>query len=61
MTVNISRLENKLIVSFDYSQERIAKVKSIEGHKWNVKDRIWTIPFTENNLITLKELFKKER
>ncbi|MGH4122474.1 MAG: hypothetical protein ACREV6_06050 [Clostridium sp.] len=40
MTVNISKHENELVVSFDYSQERIAKVKSIKGHKWNANDCI---------------------
>ncbi len=61
MTINISKRENELAVSFDYSQERIVKVKSIEGHKWNANDKIWTIPFTEDNLLMLKELFKNEQ
>ena len=61
MTVNISKHESELAVSFDYSQERIAKVKSIKGHKWNANDKIWTIPFTEENLVMLKELFKNEQ
>ena len=61
MTVNISKCESELTVSFDYSQERITKVKSIKGHKWNANDKIWTIPFTEENLVVLKELFKNEQ
>lgn len=61
MTVNISKHESELIISFDYSKERIAKVKSIKGHKWNVTDKIWTVPFTEENLILLKDLFKNEQ
>ena len=31
MTINISKRESELVVSFDYSQERITKVKSING------------------------------
>ena len=61
MTVNISKHKSELIVSFDYSQERIAKIKCIKGHKWNVIDKIWVIPFTEENLAILKELFKNEQ
>ena len=61
MTVNISKRESELVVSFDYSQERITKVKSINGHKWNPNDKIWTIPFTESNLLMLKELFRNEQ
>ena len=30
MTVNISKHESDLVISFNYSQERIAKVKSIK-------------------------------
>ncbi|MBZ9685864.1 hypothetical protein G9F72_005845 [Clostridium estertheticum] len=61
MTINISKHESELAVSFDYSQERIAKIKSIKGHKWNAKDKTWIIPFTEENLAMLKELFKNEQ
>jgi integrase/recombinase XerD len=61
MTVNISKHESELAISFDYSQERIYKVKSIKGHKWNASDKIWTIPFSEENLVMLKELFKNEQ
>ncbi|MGK0469248.1 MAG: integrase/recombinase XerD [Clostridium sp.] len=61
MTVNISKHENELSVSFDYSQERISKIKSIKGHRWNANAKIWSIPFTEYNLAMLKELFKNEQ
>lgn len=61
MTINISKRERELAVSFDYSQERISKIKSIEGHKWCANDKIWAIPFTEENLVMLKELFKNEQ
>jgi integrase/recombinase XerD len=61
MSVNISKRQNELIVSFNYSQERIAKLKSIKGHKWNVTEKIWTIPFTEENILLLKDLFKNEQ
>jgi len=61
MSVNISKRQGELIVSFDYSPIRIAKVKSIKGHKWNSADKIWTVPFTEDNLLLLKDLFKNEQ
>ena len=61
MSINISEHKSELIVSFDYSQERIAKIKCIKGHKWNAIDKIWAIPFTEENLAMLKELFKNEQ
>ena len=61
MSVNISKFQDELIVSFDYSVERISKIKSIKGHKWNSNDKIWTVPFTDQNLILLKKLFKNEQ
>lgn len=61
MTVNISKHESQLIILFDYSKERISKVKSIKGHRWNSNDKTWSIPFTEENLAMLKELFKNEQ
>ena len=61
MTINISNRESELAVSFDYSQERISKIKSIKGHKWYANDKIWTIPFTEENMVMLKELLKNEQ
>lgn len=61
MTINISKHDCELTIAFDYSQQRIAKVKSIKGHKWNANEKIWTISFTEENLVILKELFKNEQ
>jgi len=41
MTVNISKHENELSVSFDYSQERISKIKSIKVYLSSEKSPIF--------------------
>ncbi|MFL0248296.1 site-specific tyrosine recombinase/integron integrase [Candidatus Clostridium stratigraminis] len=61
MTINIAKLKDELAISFEYSQVRVAKIKSQKFYKWNPDKRIWTVPFTEENLNILKELFKNEQ
>jgi len=60
MSVNITKKENTLIVCFTYSSDKIAKIKSIRGYKWHIDKKVWTVPYTEENLKTLKALFKNE-
>ena len=37
MTIYIRKKDNELLIKFDYSSDRVAKVKSIEGYKWDSK------------------------
>lgn len=60
MSVCIKRKENVLIVCFAYSPDKIDKIKSIKGYKWHIDKKVWTVPYTEDNIKTLKALFKKE-
>lgn len=61
MSIKISKLSDQLIVSFDYSQERIKKIKSFKGCKWNPDKKEWTVPYNDENLCTLKKLFGNEK
>ncbi|MFL0269288.1 site-specific tyrosine recombinase/integron integrase [Candidatus Clostridium radicumherbarum] len=61
MTINIAKLKDELVISFEYSPVRVAKIKSLKFYKWNPDKKIWTVPFTEENLNMLKELFKNEQ
>jgi site-specific recombinase XerD len=61
MSVNIDKSEDSLVIKFDYSPERIAKIKTIFGYKWNVSEKIWTIPYSDANIEVLKKLYKSER
>lgn len=61
MSVKVSKSEDHLAIKFDYSPDRIGKIKSIKGYKWNPDKKEWTIPFIEENIRKLKELFKNEQ
>jgi site-specific recombinase XerD len=60
VAIKISKHENDLIITFDYSPERISKIKSIKGYRWNPEKREWTIPYSEENVNKLKRLFNNE-
>lgn len=61
MSVKISKHENELIVTFTYSPEKINKIKSIRGYSWNPSKRQWLIPYSDENIDSLKKLFSNER
>jgi integron integrase len=47
----------RLIVRFTYSQERLAKIKTIEGRRWHPDRKHWTVPATQDMHDRLKRLF----
>lgn len=59
MAVLISKLENTLLVKFSYSPERVSKIKSIKGHRWDPKRREWTIPHSDENINAIKFLYNE--
>jgi hypothetical protein len=61
MSIKISRLEDKLIIIFPYSPERIRKIKSIRGYSWNADKKEWSVPYTTENISTLRNLFRNEQ
>lgn len=61
MSVKVSKSEDHLVIKFDYSLDRIGKIKSIKGYRWNPHKKEWTLPFIEDNIKRLKELFKNEQ
>lgn len=52
------RNKDLIEVQFDYNEDTIKKIKTIEGRKWNPKDKVWTIPLY--NIEELKTKFKDE-
>lgn len=61
MSIKISRVEDKLIITFPYSPERICKIKSIRGYSWNPDKKEWSIPYLVENINSLRNLFKNEQ
>jgi site-specific recombinase XerD len=61
MSVNVSKSKNELVITFDYSAERICKIKNIKGYRWNNNQKEWSVPFSNENISKLKSLFKNEQ
>lgn len=59
--VEIDKKDNDLLVKFDYSAERINKIKTIRAAWWNAKERAWIVPYSTDMLEILKKLFCSER
>jgi len=51
---------NRLIVILPYSEERIAKIRKIQGRKWHKDKKVWTIPADEKTIKKFKILFSNE-
>ena len=45
--------EDRLYVNFNYTHNRVERIKKIEGHKWDVIKRHWSIP---NNKETIDKM-----
>ena len=61
MSISIQRKEKELTVQFNYSVERVQKVKTIEGARWDIQSKMWFIPDSAENLKKLKNLFCSEK
>lgn len=59
MSVKITKGSSGLLnISFSYDPVLVEKIKSIKGRKWNVKEKIWSVPETQDIVETLSEVFK---
>ena len=50
----------QLIIRFQYSDERVEKIRSISGRVWHAQERYWTIPFVAETITKLIEFFSDE-
>lgn len=61
MSINISKKENKLIITFPYLPDRVQKIKTISGHSWSPDNKEWSVPYTSENINSLNTLFRNEQ
>ena len=60
--IHIINGENeRLVVQFRYSPERVAAVKKIPGRKWHPIKKVWTVPFSPKVIEQFQELFLGDR
>jgi len=42
--------EGEIVVSFSYDPKFVAKVKTIEGHRWHPDKKYWSFPNSNGTL-----------
>ena len=52
--------QGKVLVAFSYDPKFVAKVKSIEGHRWHPDKKYWSFPYSEDILKRILLVFKGE-
>jgi uncharacterized protein (TIGR02391 family) len=50
-----------LAVPVPYDPDAIAKIKTVEGRRWDPSRQVWTIPATENTVLRLQILFGQDQ
>jgi integron integrase len=59
--VNISQdASGSIIVAFPYDPSRVAKVKTIEGHRWYPEKKHWSFPDSDGTLEKILKVFDGE-
>ena len=61
-TIHITNGENeRLVVQFRYSPERVAAVKRIPGREWHPQQKVWSVPYSQDAIEQIQELFLGDR
>ncbi len=50
--------DGRIIVSFPYTPERVKKIKTVPGRKWDFQKKHWSVPHTDTMIQNLLTLFK---
>ncbi|WP_019226029.1 MULTISPECIES: hypothetical protein [Dehalobacter] len=50
----------ELYVSFEYSAERVEKIRTIQGRIWDSEKKHWIVPYSKETIINLFKLFPNE-
>lgn len=60
MAIFVNKGSNQnLIITFDYSPERVRKIKQV-SNRWNQLGKYWEIPYTEQDIKRLLNVFQDE-
>lgn len=62
MSIKLERGQpGHLLVSFDYNEEIVRKLRTIKGRKWNPREKKWVLPDNQKTVDELYELFSNTR
>jgi integrase len=62
MVINIEKAGQKsLLIKFPYTRERVTKIKTIPGCRWNPENKFWIVDNTTKNIELMLKLFEDEQ
>ncbi|WP_408956122.1 site-specific tyrosine recombinase/integron integrase [Natroniella sp. ANB-PHB2] len=61
MSIYLEKEAEEIIVKFNYSADRVKRIKKINGRKWDPKRKAWRIPYSIKNIEEIKRLFKDDK
>ena len=59
--LQIHQEQGRLMVSFAYHPDNVAKIRSVNGRWWHREEKCWSIPHTERAVAQLRGLFSSPR
>lgn len=59
--ISIKVVGNELKITFNYSTDRILKIKKLKGYRWDPGQKAWYITINRDNRINFKKLFSNEK
>ena len=54
------RAGEEIKISFPYNRDYIARIKTIEGHKWHPEGRYWSVPYSDDVTEEIMSIFGDE-
>lgn len=61
MAIYVDKEDEELVIDFAYSEDRVKKMRTIKGRKWDIDNKVWRVPCSLKNVERIKEVFKNER
>ncbi|OCL27391.1 hypothetical protein U472_08000 [Orenia metallireducens] len=58
MSIVVNKNEDFLVVSFNYSEKRVERIRQLRGRRWDAEDKVWIVPYSFDNIKQIKEMFK---
>lgn len=55
--INVEKAGKELKITFKYSADIVAKMKTLKGHRWDPKHKAWFVLNNKENLEILEDLF----
>ena len=61
MSIRITKVTEKdIFVALKYSEQRVEKIRRIDGRAWDHENKLWIIPNNKTSIDNLKEFFAEE-